>query len=296
MYRISLTALQTFERVASLGSQRAAADELGVTATAVSHAIRSLEERLAVRLFIRQGRNLGLTPEGEKLAARLRPAFSQIDRAVMDVRAEDRPVVISVTPAFAACWLAPRLAHHAHRGDPAQMRTDLLRIDATTRPVSDLEAENISLAVRYARHTDEEHLTKERFYVVAASSISPTDEIFASLPLLETRWARGEGYAPNWRDWFAAGGKAFSGSPRTVHFDDEQLLIQSALAGTGIALVSSVLASDLVKRSLLRILQPEVSVEGMSYWLVQNPRLLGYRPARNAADWLRREFADQSRN
>jgi DNA-binding transcriptional LysR family regulator len=66
---LPLSALRAFEAVARTGSFRAAAADLGLTPSAVSHAIRGLEALLAVRLFLRDGRGIRLTPQGETLMA-----------------------------------------------------------------------------------------------------------------------------------------------------------------------------------------------------------------------------------
>ncbi|NBB63446.1 LysR family transcriptional regulator [Pseudomonas sp. ODNR1LW] len=77
--------LSTFLCVANhLNFSRAAVD-LGLTPSALSHAVRTLENRLGVRLFNRTTRSVGLTEAGERLFARLKPAFRDIDDALEDL-------------------------------------------------------------------------------------------------------------------------------------------------------------------------------------------------------------------
>ncbi|AWY39907.1 LysR family transcriptional regulator [Pseudomonas putida] len=69
-----------------------AAVELGVTPSALSHSVRTLENRLGVRLFNRTTRSVGLTEAGDRLHARLKPAFRDIDDALEDLNSfRDKP-------------------------------------------------------------------------------------------------------------------------------------------------------------------------------------------------------------
>jgi len=97
---------------ARLGSFKAAATELSVTPTAVSHRIRALEEALGCALFHRQVRAITLTPEGEQLQAGVSRGLQEIAACVDRIRHPVRQTVtVSMTPEFAAQWLVPRLAH-----------------------------------------------------------------------------------------------------------------------------------------------------------------------------------------
>ena len=81
----SLSALRTFESAARLGSFKAAAAELNVTATAVSHQIRALEDQLSLPLFVRKTRLIELTPAGRELAPVLTRALLDIRNALENV-------------------------------------------------------------------------------------------------------------------------------------------------------------------------------------------------------------------
>jgi DNA-binding transcriptional LysR family regulator len=85
MRRVRSTDLAIFLAIANHRSFRKAAVELGVTASALSHALRAIEERLEVRLVNRTTRGVGLTEAGERLFDRIRPAFLDIDAALDDL-------------------------------------------------------------------------------------------------------------------------------------------------------------------------------------------------------------------
>jgi DNA-binding transcriptional LysR family regulator len=92
MLRAGLSELTAFITIAEQGSFRAAASVLGVSPSALSHAMRSLEARLNVRLFNRTTRSVALTEAGEQLLRRVRPAIVDLEEAVNEVAsARDRP-------------------------------------------------------------------------------------------------------------------------------------------------------------------------------------------------------------
>src|SRR5262249_451726 len=106
-----LNALRAFEAAARHLSLTKAAQELHVTAGALSHQIRGLEELLGLKLFERRVRSIALTQEGQQLDAGLRTGFDHIRDAVAALRdrGDARVLVISTPPGFTSKWLAPRL-------------------------------------------------------------------------------------------------------------------------------------------------------------------------------------------
>lgn len=93
MERADLTDLTAFVAIADARSFRAAASRLGVTPSALSHAMRQLEERLGMRLLHRTTRSVSVTDAGQRLLERLRPAIDQIAGALEDLNQErERPV------------------------------------------------------------------------------------------------------------------------------------------------------------------------------------------------------------
>ncbi len=116
----SLTALRAFEAAARRGSFQAAAAELAVTPTAISHQIRELETACGTALFQRRPRPVSLTPAGARLYPVLQASFDAVEAGVAALREaeERRPLRVTTTNAFAHRWLVPRLPlwRAAHRG------------------------------------------------------------------------------------------------------------------------------------------------------------------------------------
>ncbi|MCK9551067.1 LysR family transcriptional regulator [Aquamicrobium sp.] len=117
MSRNQLSHLAVLSVVAQHGSFRAAARELGIAPSAVSHAVSVLEARLGVRLLARTTRSVAPTGEGAALLERLRPALSEIDLALEQaLEARDTPagkLRLNVPRTAAELALAPRLAAFA---------------------------------------------------------------------------------------------------------------------------------------------------------------------------------------
>jgi DNA-binding transcriptional LysR family regulator len=85
MNRISPSDLAIFLTIARHRSLSRAAVELGLSPSALSHALRGIEERLGLRLFNRTTRSVALTEAGDRLLSRIEPAFRDIDDALEDL-------------------------------------------------------------------------------------------------------------------------------------------------------------------------------------------------------------------
>src|SRR5918997_1147553 len=111
LQQVPLSFLRIFEAAGRNGSFRAASAELNLTPSAVSHAIRKLEQALGIPLFERDTRHIHLTYEGEVLMRHVSRAFDELRRG-MDVVSTRGPKLLRLhcAPSFAAQWLTPRLA------------------------------------------------------------------------------------------------------------------------------------------------------------------------------------------
>jgi LysR family glycine cleavage system transcriptional activator len=140
---VHLNGLRAVEAVARCGSLLKAADELGVSPSAVSQQVGRTEKQIGRTLFARTREGLAPTEFGNLFAARLAAGFRELARAV--ALADDsaaHTLVASVAPAFASRWLVPRLSRFYARHPELA-----LRIDATTRLV-DFSRSDVDLAIR----------------------------------------------------------------------------------------------------------------------------------------------------
>lgn len=107
----SIHALRAFEAAARLGAFNKAAEELGLSATAISHHIRGLETDLGIKLFVRSTRKINLTDDGRLLANVCTESFQSLGEVVETLRNNKgrRSVIIALGPLLASRWLTPRL-------------------------------------------------------------------------------------------------------------------------------------------------------------------------------------------
>ena len=245
-----LTALRAFEAAARHLSFKHAAAELSLTATAISHQIRQLEDRLGVQLFVRGTRRVDLTPAGQSLFPGLREGFDAMARAVQAIQPDARPrtVVLSTTMAFASRWLLPRLARLA------TSRPDIvLHLHTSDEPI-DLHSGAAHLAIRYGpgryQGLKDVPLLPSRFAPVCAPGLCVRGlEDLERVPLIGFTWFRRDARTPDWPLWFERAGRAEL--PRQLQFSDEVHAIQAAIAGQGIALVNLTLAAEELGAGLL---------------------------------------------
>ena len=237
---VSLSMLRSFESAARHGSLKAAADELGLSPSAVSHAVRQLESALGTRLFDRHPKGLRLTPEGRALTQRLTAGFDEIRRGLADLGGSgSRLLRIHAAPSFAALWLVPRLAGfvRAHPGvelrlaadtDYARFAPDDFDLDIVYGPIRAEDVLAISLG--------EEVVTPLCSPVLATRISAPAD--LARLPLIQS-----EQKQIRWDDWLQANGAGAAGA-RPFRFDRSFLALSAAANGLGVALESTRLAAD----------------------------------------------------
>ena len=267
----SLSALRAFEAAARLRSFKQAADELAVTATAVSHRIRSLEQELGCRLFVRKTRAVDLTPEGRSLYSAVREGFDTIASGVERLRQRARPLVkLSTTPAFAAKWLVPRLAGFQSRHPNIDVH-----VHASNRPV-DLNAGTIDIAIRYGQGRYEGMkstlLLQDRFAPVASPTLNVASAAdLSSRTLIHFDWEQPLPVDLTWAAWARAAQLPELNTEAGIRYSDESHAIQAAVAGQGVALLSLVLIEQELKQRVLEA-RLEPVLEGLAYYIVRPER------------------------
>jgi LysR family transcriptional regulator, glycine cleavage system transcriptional activator len=298
-----LATLRAFEAAARHLSFKAAADELRVTPTAISHQIKLLEEVLGVKLFRRRPRPLALTEVGAALFPIFRDGFDRFAGALESVRHvhNSRPLIVTTTTTFAAKWLMPRLASLQ-----ASVNGLTLEIDAS-ETVVDLHAGQADAAIRYQQLPPPDlasiPLIRDHYLPVAAPALverlgsveRPSD--LARYPLIHFRWKRKDPHAPSWRRWVAEA-RRFDPDACSIEvqagqrFSEAVLAIDAALAGHGAVLASDVdIAAELAAGRLVPL--THVALESLTYFLLVLPDHPRYAQIAGLAGWVRSELADQ---
>jgi len=281
----SLRSIAAFEAAARHQSFTRAAAELNLTTGAVSHAVKSLETRLDRPLFDRIARKVSLTADGQSLAARIRLSLALLGDAfdVTPWLRRDR-LVVSVLPSIAEKILLPALAR-LEAGLP-DLSLDL-RCSAA---LADLE--DIDVAIRFGpggwHGVQSRHLADERLVPVASPDYRGGD-----LPrtLDELRHCRLIHHPESsWRLWLDPIGMGVAELPSRLWIDDAALVLQSAMAGHGVALARTrMAAADLAAGRLVRLFDRDVAAE-YSYWAVWSGSSARRQLIMGFCDWAAEAF------
>ena len=285
-----LNELTAFAAVARLRSFRQAALERGVSASALSHALRALEERLGVRLLNRTTRSVTPTEAGQMLLARLAPAMREIDDALLDLSAlQDVPagrLRLNVPRPAARLLLAPMLASFVTRYPRVQVEV------VTDDGMIDIVRDGFDAGIRFGEQVAADMIAvpvgaPQPFVVVAspaylqAHGAPGTPRDLLGHACIGRRFPSGRQYA--WE--FGAVGESVSiavGGP--LVFDDDALMLGAARDGAGLAYVYAADAhADIAAGRLVCVLQ---------HCLPPPSRYFLYYPSRRQMPAVLRAFVD----
>lgn len=229
-----LNGLRAFEAAARHASFTRAADELGVTQTAVSHQIRKLEDQLGVRLFVRVPGAVRLTPAAQTYLLAVHDAFEHLRGATARLRGTParRVLRLSTTPSFATKWLMPRLAgfQDAHPDFSVEVSTSMELVD--------FRRDEVDLAIRYGRGAwpglRATWLLAEDILPVCALALR--EELRDPARLEAHRLIAVSTFRDEWALWLTAAGLPTEWAERALVFDMPILAIQAAIDGMGVAI------------------------------------------------------------
>ncbi len=282
----SMQALLCFEAAARLESFSRAAEELHMTQSAVSHQMRSLEEHVGQPLFRRLGRKVEPTDAGSDLLETTRRTLSTLSTGMsrLDFYVKAGSVILSCPPAWGRHWLLHRL--------PALRRQhpDIDPwIESTTAEVDFEHTESdcfVSLGDGHWPGFETVCLGPECLSPVCSPALAkklgkqPSKARLAAVPLLHDEdW-------DGWNSWYREAGIDALAPVEGYNFSDPGLVIDSAIAGQGVALASLSLASHALSQK--QLVQPFSTTldTGLSWYLVGHKERLRRPEARLFWDWV----------
>ncbi len=281
--------LLSFEAVARLRSVTAAAEELSVTPSAVSHRIRQLEARVGCSLFARGG--FSLTDEGSAYLARVRPALKALEPATGgSARRDDGPVRLRVSapPTFSRQVLLPRLPLFRHAFPEVEL-TLMVSI-----PLLNVSAEPADVEVWFGTGEGRPGLQKivlmqdEVFPVCSPDyfhEAGPFDG-FDNAPAV-SRAALVRTPLEPWRTWFDLCGLALPEPSEGAQFNDIGLALDAAAAGYGVALARGKLAVPWLDSGRLIRLSDRSVASPHQHHLCWKPGVLDRWECAAFVDWLK---------
>ncbi len=286
----SLKFLKTFQIAARRGSFAAAAAELCLTDSAVSHQVRGVEEQLGVALFQRKPRSLELTEQGARLLEHIDPAFVTLEAATAALRQQDERVPLrpQVPPFFAQELLLPRLgaysATHPH--------TDLQIATRSAPPEAHGEDVHVSVALGPGKWPGlvARPLFAQAIVPACAPELLRTSGVRSFADLAGESLIVHARRADLWDRWAQAAGLSLLRPRQLIRFDTMSAVVDAAERGVGFALVATPLTrSRLAAGKLTRVFAHEVGA-GESYYAVARPADARRSAVRALLDWLAAEF------
>ncbi|MGX7895805.1 LysR substrate-binding domain-containing protein [Tsuneonella sp. HG222] len=281
-----LRALEAFMRTVRLGSARAAASEIGLSPSALSRRIGSLEDFTGRKLFSRSGQTMKLTDEGRVFYDSIAPAFDALATAVEN-QSENQQLLrlrLGVLPLFGTQRLFPRL-QELRKLHPR------LHIDIDTGPhLIDRVGDTLDAAILLTTRPDASYYAVQLDHntVHAITSKVLAEELGANpgIAELERQTFLIHSDMPNSFDaWKAAIGMPGLHPQAIDHYDSGQLILEAAAQGLGVAIMHD----DHLKRAgdprLGHLFDVEVE-SPYSYWFVCRPVDLTNRPVKIFHDWL----------
>lgn len=239
---LSLRAIQVFEAVGRCGSVTDAAEQLGVSPSAVTQQIHKLEAVLRVRLVIRCGRGIQLTRCGKTYLLRVTAAFELLQKAERDIGRvrQDAHLSVSALPSIANKWLGPLLFKWMSLHPSSTVHLE--GVDPEPR-FDDAETDfRISYGSRCQLYRNYLELFTD-FVVPVASPLLLSGRSFPNhprdlldFPLLKIDWGPEYSAPPSWRDWLSAFGVPLSSVACDVSFSLSSAALDAAIEGRGLVL------------------------------------------------------------
>jgi len=285
---VPISAIRAFEAAARTGSFRDAANELHLTPSAISHAIRKLEGMMSTTLFERSARSVRLTPAGENLMRHAGAAFDNLRRGIEEVAGRGPQLLrVHCAPSFAAQWLAPRLGRFikaeprlevrlAASAENARFGNDDFDLDIVYGQPRAEGVEIVSLG--------EETITPLCSPEIARKIRKPKD-LFSQVLI------RSEVKQVQWHQWFVANGLE-SPAIHGMRLDRSFLAIAMASSGLGVTLESTRLAEREIATG--RLIAPlagrSVDIRYVGHHLVFPRSSRERRAVRAFTDWIKSEL------
>ena len=284
-------AISVFHAVSVTGSIRRAAEQLGVTPSAVSQQIDALELHLGTSLVTKSGRRLVLTEAGERYFQMIDQPLAHVMDATDGIRGYRSAPTLTVraSPSLASKWLLPRLQSFLDAHPELEVR-----IDGTSEQ-TDFDKDSVDVELRHGEGAWPglfvEAFAEERFSPVCAPSLHPSGAL-APEDLLDCRLIHSVKSQVQWGAWFAAAGVRPLRRWRRVSFDRTHMAIDAASSGMGVALESDLMTwRELGRGSLACPVRDPPLVARTTQWIVCPPGALRQRKTRVFLDWLREQRA-----
>lgn len=288
---LPLGSLEGFEATGRHLNMRRAADELGLTQSAVSHQVRGLERALGVQLFERVGRRLALTAEGSRLLATVQQALDRLATTAQAIGGDALSGRLSVAapPAFATQWLVPRLPRFLARFP--ELSVTVVPVAPGLAPaLPKVELAVVFNAARFPGMRVEPLVDLEMFPVCAPGLAGSLGAGRLPLPpeALRGQTLIHEDDGEIWARWFAATGTEQFPPRREIRVASTLDALTLARLGAGFAINDAFMGGEMLEAgTLIRPFAASMAHGRYALVLPGTPTA----PALAFERWLRREVA-----
>ena len=282
-------AVRAFEAAARHGSFTAAAEELNVTQSAISHQVKRLEAFLDTPLFVRTPQGLTVTPAGQDYLAELTGILDRLDASTRRICHPDQPELLRIraTPAFTARWLLPRM--HRFQSRHPELDYEI----ANGLPPTDFSNGDVDLFIHWGTEPVDGARVEPFFASARAPVASP--QFLRRAPAIESPadllavTLLHDKVLDGWAQWFESCGVVPPANPRGPRFAHCELALQAAETGQGVALpYTALIPSELESGRLVRLFDhetPPVVIYSLAYQESDagEPKIRAFR------DWILEE-------
>lgn len=248
---------RSFEAAARRMSSTAAAEEIGLTQSAVSQQIKALETRLGVALFHRHARGLSLTDDGRKLLPQVEAALETLKNATSQYLTNSDGELITIAASISMTeWVIAPVLPEFHRRNPGTSIRFMSTIwpDEFTAPRADIE---IRFGSKRQVGKDAAAIQPDELIPVKSPSLRGSLD---DLPLIET-----VGVSDGWPSWAKSAGVAVKAP--AYYADSHGLALRLAANANGVALVSSVIANGAISRGVVEMAHKCTAPASEGYFL-----------------------------
>ena len=296
--QVNLNSLKIVESAARHKNFTRAGEEQFITASAVSQRVKSLEDQLRFKIFLRGGNAVSLTPEGETYVSRVREALERIVAASMEAtgQSQEHVLKISVLPTFAARWLFPRLPKFQRQNPDIEIRV------STSYATHDFATSEFDVEIRYGDDSfadvQADLLFKEDLTPVCSRKLFR--EVMGDTPLSKATpedlrhftLLHSDTCTHNWKSWLDFAGVGFVLSEtKNIHFDSCMMSYEAANAGMGFAVANrAYMASDIRAEKLVAPFAVHHPSRA-GWYFVRPEKAIGARKVAQFQQWITAEAA-----
>ncbi len=283
--------LHAFVAVAQSGQFRIAAQQIGVTESAISHQISRLEAQMGAKLLERDRNGVRLTDVGHSFYQQVAAGLREIEVGVQLVKNRKKKIVtVSVPQTLASLWLAPNMARFYEANPSIE-----LRVSATDR-LCDLRGEGIDIAIRRGDQDwpgcEAEPFCTEDIFPVASKELvtqieaEGLDKTLETVPIILN-----EAHTDEWDRWCEATGTPLPNSAKLLRLGSYDQVQAAVTNGLGIGMARTPLCLEALTDGRLHRIGHE-SCTTQTYQLVWPTAYRMHPPQRAFAEWLREARPD----